>query len=163
RCRSSWVSRFFSAACLRRFSFSASRLATAWPPTSSMGRGHRRSLPKGLASRGWWLRGTPMLAQGRACASKFRRRLMRARRRVDTDTLYARGAPFVSYALRVRLERDSVDTPSPSVRLLTASVSDFSYSAGVATSAASGGDAVELNVPTLSQEVHARQYPQWGG
>jgi len=83
--------------------------------------------------------------------------------RVDTDTLRSRATPFASYALRVRLERASADDPSPGVRLLAAQVSDFTYVAGQATSAPIGADPVELKVPTLSQEIHARQYPQWGG
>src|SRR6266704_514046 len=33
----------------------------------------------------------------------------------------------------------------------------------MATSEPLGGDTVELPVASLSQEVHARQYPQWGG
>jgi Peptidase_C39 like family len=83
--------------------------------------------------------------------------------RVDTDTLYARGEPFVSYMLRVRLERASAEDPSPSVRLLGAAVSDFAYSAARSTSTAISQEPTELAVPALSQEIHARQYPQWGG
>ena len=82
--------------------------------------------------------------------------------RVDTDTLYAGNTPFSSYTLRVSLERAAADDPSPSVRMLGASVSDFTYSGGP-VSAPSATDPVELRVPPLSQEVHARQYPQWGG
>ena len=81
--------------------------------------------------------------------------------RVDTDTLKARGDPFTSYTLRVRLDRAAGEDPSPNVRLLAAAVSvDATYSA---TSAPLVTEAVELPVPPLSQEVHARQYPQWGG
>jgi len=83
--------------------------------------------------------------------------------RVDTDTLYSRGDPFASYLLRVRLERTSADAPTPSLRMLSASVSDFTYSAATPTSEPLIGDAVELPVPSLSQEIHARQYPRWGG
>jgi len=83
--------------------------------------------------------------------------------RVATDTLYARGDPFVSYVLRVRLERGSADDPSPSVRGLGAAVSDNTYAAGQTTSTPLSSDAVELTVPALSQEIHAHQYPQWGG
>jgi hypothetical protein len=83
--------------------------------------------------------------------------------RVSTDTLYTRGDPFASYALRVRLERASADDPSPVVRSLGAEVADYTYSATQPTSAASSTDPVELPVPPLSQEVHAHQYPQWGG
>lgn len=83
--------------------------------------------------------------------------------KVDTDTLSARAEPFVSYALRVRLDRASGEDPSPSVRMVGAEVSAFTYSAATATSAPLDGEAVELPVSSLSQEVHARQYPQWGG
>jgi peptidase C39-like protein len=82
---------------------------------------------------------------------------------VATDTLYSAAAPFVSYVLRVTLERASTDDPSPTVRMLGAEVSDFSYSPAVPTSAPFSSEPVELSVPPLSQEVHARQYPQWGG
>ena len=83
--------------------------------------------------------------------------------RVDTDTLYAVGSPFVSYMLRVGLERASPDDGSPSLRMLGASVSNVSYAPGQPTSQPLGGDAIELAVPVYSQEVHAREYPQWGG
>jgi hypothetical protein len=83
--------------------------------------------------------------------------------RVDTDTLYSQAAPFLSYALRVTLERTSVDDPSPSLRMVGASVSDFTYSPSLATSSPLSLDYVELSVPPLSQEIHAHHYPQWGG
>jgi hypothetical protein len=83
--------------------------------------------------------------------------------RVDTDTLYSRANPFVSYALRVRLERSAADDPAPSVRMLAAQVSDVAYSPSLATSTPVTLDGIELSVPPLSQEIHARQYPQWGG
>jgi hypothetical protein len=82
--------------------------------------------------------------------------------KVDTDTLSARADPFASYTVRVRLERASSDDPSPSVRMLGAEVSAFKYSAATGTSVPPGGDTIELEVAALSQEVHARQYPQWG-
>src|SRR5438874_2759363 len=83
--------------------------------------------------------------------------------RVATDTLYSRASPFVSYSLRVTLERAEAQDPSPSVRSLHAAVSDFTYSPDLGTSEPLGTDPVELGVPALSQEIHARQYPQWGG
>jgi hypothetical protein len=82
---------------------------------------------------------------------------------IETDTLVARNSPFVSYTLRTTLERATADDPSPSVRMLGAQVSDTSYVSGTATSAPLGGEAIELAVPSYSQEVHARQYPQYGG
>jgi hypothetical protein len=42
-------------------------------------------------------------------------------------------------------------------------VSDYVYSATQPTSTRVSNEPVELAVPPLSQEVHARQYPQWGG
>jgi hypothetical protein len=83
--------------------------------------------------------------------------------RIDTDTLFARDHPFTSYVLRVTLERASVDDAPPAVRMLGAQVSDTSFSPTVPTSLARGAEAVELPVPAYSQEVHARQYPQYGG
>jgi hypothetical protein len=83
--------------------------------------------------------------------------------RVDTDTLYSRVNPFVSYALRVRLERSSTGDAPPSVRMLAAQVSDFTYSPSASTSMPLISEGIELSVEPLSQEIHARQYPQWGG
>jgi hypothetical protein len=83
--------------------------------------------------------------------------------RVDTDTLVARAHPFVSYALRITLERTTSQDPSPSTSFLGAEVSDFTYSASTPTSTPLSSEPVELAVPSLSQEVHAHQYPQWGG
>ena len=83
--------------------------------------------------------------------------------RVATDTLYARSAPFVAYSLRVRLDRASAEDPSPAVRSLSAEVSDFTYSSALSTSSPTSGDPVELPVRPLSQEIHAHQYPEWGG
>jgi hypothetical protein len=83
--------------------------------------------------------------------------------RVATDTLFARANPFVSYTLRARLRRSALEDPSPTLRSLGAEVSDFTYSAGLSTSPAISSEPVELAVPALSQEIHARQYPQWGG
>jgi hypothetical protein len=83
--------------------------------------------------------------------------------KVETDTLMARGSPFVSYWLRVRLDRATPDDPSPTVRLLAAEASSFAYSQGQATSTPLSTDPVELSVSPFAQEVHARQYPQWGG
>jgi hypothetical protein len=83
--------------------------------------------------------------------------------RVATDTLSSRADPFVSYVLRVRLERAATDDPSPTVASLGAEVADYTYAAGQPTSAPISGVPVELSVPRLSQEIHAHQYPQWGG
>jgi hypothetical protein len=82
--------------------------------------------------------------------------------RVSTDTLASQSARFAAYKLRVRIERAAVTDASPTLRSIGAQVSDYTYAAGPASSPASL-EPVELAVPPLSQEVHARQYPQWGG
>jgi hypothetical protein len=86
-----------------------------------------------------------------------------ANAQIDTDTLRAREKPFTAYTLRLTLERPTVDDPSPSVRMLGAQVSNTRFEPGQGTSAPLGLDAIELPVPAYSQELHARQYPQFGG
>jgi hypothetical protein len=83
--------------------------------------------------------------------------------RVSTDTLNSQSSPFASFRLRVRVERAITDDPSPVVRSLGAEVSNYTYAVGQPASTPLSLDAVELSVPPLSQEIHARQYPQWGG
>jgi hypothetical protein len=83
--------------------------------------------------------------------------------RVSTDTLNSQSSPFGSFRLRVRLERASADDASPVVHSLGAEVSNYRYAAGQPASTPLSLDPVELSVPPLSQEIHARQYPQWGG
>ena len=81
---------------------------------------------------------------------------------VETDTLVARAEPFRSYRLRVRSERAAPDAV-PTVRLLAAQVSDTSFTLGQPTSQPLLAEPLELAIAPLSQEVHARHYPQWGG
>jgi len=84
--------------------------------------------------------------------------------RVATDTLLAQGRPLVAYQLRVTLERPTPMDPSPTVRLLAAAVAAAAPSPmpdGVSPPGGAAG--IELPVPAYSQEVHAHQYPQWGG
>jgi hypothetical protein len=83
--------------------------------------------------------------------------------RIDTDTLFARADPFTSYALRLTLERAAAEDPTPGVRLLGAQVSNTTFSPSSPTSLPRGAEGIELAVPAYSQEVHARQYPQYGG
>ena len=83
--------------------------------------------------------------------------------RVETDTLVSQQSPFTSYALRISMERSEAEAAPPTVRMLAAQVSAFKYSPDAATSVPLATEAVELGVPTYSQEVHARHYPQWGG
>jgi hypothetical protein len=83
--------------------------------------------------------------------------------RVETDTLIARDRPFATYVVRVTLERATSEDASPRVRMLGAQVSDTDFDPSTPTSAPLSSDGVELAVPSYSQEIHAREYPQWGG
>ncbi|GAC1324988.1 MAG: hypothetical protein NVSMB2_23350 [Chloroflexota bacterium] len=82
---------------------------------------------------------------------------------VATDTLLAQNEPLSGYVLRVNLNRESPGSASPSVRLLTAAVSDPQDITSASTSEPGSLEPVELPVPALSQEIHARHYPEWGG
>lgn len=82
---------------------------------------------------------------------------------VATDTLLATDEPFTRYVMRVALDRDSPDVTSPDVRLLTAVVSDPHDLTHGTTSEPRSLEPIELPVAPLSQEVHARHYPEWGG
>jgi hypothetical protein len=113
----------------------------------------------GGETSGWYTLGAWSVADGRTSVNGQADGLGH----IATDTLYAQASSFSSYVLRVRLERAAPDDPSPSVRSLGAEVSDFTYAPGQPTSSPLSNEPVELAVPPLSQEVHARQYPQWGG
>ena len=146
-------------------SFGFTRLVASWnaeTPADSRIRVETQATTAGGETSDWYTLGI-WAADDRAVQRTSVAGQSDALGRVDTDTLYARGQPFTSYTLRVRLERASADDPSPGVRMLGAEVADFAYSAGVPTSAPLTSEPVELAVPSLSQEVHARQYPQWGG
>ncbi|CAA9278533.1 MAG: hypothetical protein AVDCRST_MAG77-3600 [uncultured Chloroflexi bacterium] len=86
--------------------------------------------------------------------------------RVDTDTLVARAAPFAAFALRVTLRRASPTDPTPSVQLVSGVVSS---PAGAETFSPHPPNTqrtfspIELSVPSYSQELHARHFPQWAG
>jgi hypothetical protein len=81
---------------------------------------------------------------------------------VETDTLRARGRPLVGYQLRVTLQRPTADHSAPALRLVGA-VASPAFSLPGESRAAAITEAVELPVPSYSQEIHAGRYPQWGG
>ena len=83
--------------------------------------------------------------------------------RVETDTLVSRNGTFGSYALRVTLERPTPDDPSPRVRMLAAQASNTTFDPAASVSEPGLRTGVELAVPAYSQEIHANEYPQWGG
>jgi hypothetical protein len=79
---------------------------------------------------------------------------------IDTFIRDKKAAPLDSYRLRVTLYRKAGSSATPSVRFLGAMTSAaFRYD----TPSAFAGAAVDLNVPTLSQEVHAGHFPEYDG
>lgn len=79
---------------------------------------------------------------------------------IDTFIRAKKASPLDSYRLRVTLYRKTGSSATPSVRFLGAMTSAaFKYS----TPSAFTGGIVDLNVPTLSQEVHVGHYPQYDG
>ncbi|MEO7235402.1 MAG: C39 family peptidase [Lapillicoccus sp.] len=83
---------------------------------------------------------------------------------VRTDTLVTRGGPgLVSWQLELTLLRRTGTTVTPAVTLLGAMVSGPSATGPARPSALGPASArgIELDVPTLSQEVHRGHYPRW--
>ena len=80
---------------------------------------------------------------------------------VSIDTFFAKDHPLVSYALRVTLNRTSAAVASPVVTKLGALASDMPNETPFIPSALGGAEGVTLDVPPLSQEIHANQYPQF--
>jgi hypothetical protein len=83
--------------------------------------------------------------------------------RVSTDTWIATYGGFRSWQLRVRLLRKAGTAQSPLVGTVGAVVSDLPHVDRVTTSAPGVARGVVLDVPRLSQMVHAGEYPQYGG
>ncbi len=81
---------------------------------------------------------------------------------IDTFIRSKKAAPLDTYQLRLTLYRASsaAGAPSPSVRFLGAMTSAES---SFAIPSASGGVDDEVDVPELSQEVHAGHFPQYDG
>ena len=82
---------------------------------------------------------------------------------VATDTLLARDQPFAGYRLRVTLQRALIETPTPTLRLIGAAVSESNTVEAGGSAPAGPMEPIELPVPALSQEIHAGHFPQWGG
>lgn len=81
--------------------------------------------------------------------------------RIAADTLIA-VVPLTAYQLRFTLSRSAASVAAPVVRLAAAVASD---DAGVRAAApgTTGGRALDLGVPSYSQEIHAGEYPQYAG
>jgi Peptidase_C39 like family len=80
---------------------------------------------------------------------------------VAIDTFFAKDHPLVSYTLRVTLNRTSAAVASPVVTKLGAVASDMPNQTPYIPSALGGAEGITLNVPQLSQEIHAGQYPEF--
>ncbi|MGH2471977.1 MAG: C39 family peptidase [Candidatus Limnocylindria bacterium] len=81
---------------------------------------------------------------------------------VSTDTFKraAGAAPLDSYRLRVTLYQRTGTTATPSIRMLAAMVSaPFKHE----IPSAFDGTPIQLQVPTLSQEEHAGEFPEYDG
>jgi hypothetical protein len=79
---------------------------------------------------------------------------------IDTFIRSKKASPLDAYRLKVTLYRKAGSSATPSVRFLGAMTSAaFTYD----TPSAFTGSAVDLNVPTLSQEVHAGHFPEYDG
>jgi hypothetical protein len=79
---------------------------------------------------------------------------------IDTFIRSKKAAPLRSYQLRVTLYRIAGSSLTPSVRFIGAMTSAAS---NYAIPSAFGGVASELAVPTLSQEVHRGEFPEYDG
>jgi hypothetical protein len=80
---------------------------------------------------------------------------------VAIDTFFAKDHPLVAYTLRVTLNRGSTAIASPVVTKLGAVASDMPNQTPYVPSALGGAEGTTLNVPTLSQEIHVGQYPEF--
>jgi hypothetical protein len=79
---------------------------------------------------------------------------------VDTFKKFTDAPPLDSYRLRATLYRRSGSTATPSIRMLAAMVSaQFRYE----IPSAFGGNAIDLQVPTFSQEEHKGEFPEYDG
>jgi len=84
---------------------------------------------------------------------------------IAIDTFIAKDQPMVAYRLAVSLFRRADLKASPTVRLLGA-VSSNAPEVNLKPSAPSslgGAEGIELEVPRLSQELHAGEYPEFDG
>lgn len=81
---------------------------------------------------------------------------------LDTDTL-STTTPMSAYRFRVSVSRAPQTAPLPTLRLLAAVVSDPATTLRTLPSPSGIAAGKELSVPPYSQEVHAREYPEYAG
>lgn len=127
-----------------------------------------RGLDGGGAPTAWFVMGrwcAADVAEGGAIARTSVTGQRAAGASVATDTLMTGGAAaFRSWQVRANLLRRSGTTVSPVLRLAGAVASAVPTAGSTSEpTSAFGGTVATLDVPSLSQEVHAGHYPQWGG
>ncbi len=83
--------------------------------------------------------------------------------RVSVDTFFAGATPQRAYRLRVTLQRADASIATPRLRAIGAVVSDAPATPAPRFPSAHTGIVRDLAVPSLSQEVHAGEYPQYDG
>lgn len=127
-----------------------------------------RGLDAGGAPTAWFVMGrwcAADVAEGGAITRASVAGQRAAGASVATDTLMTGGgAAFRSWQLRANLLRRAGTTASPALRLAGAMASAVPTAGSMnEPTSAFGGTVATLDVPSLSQEVHAGHYPQWGG
>lgn len=83
--------------------------------------------------------------------------------RVSVDSFFANATPMRAYRLRVWLSRADASVPSPRLRAVSAVVSDAPGAPAPRIPSTHSGVVRDLAVPSLSQEVHAGEYPEYDG
>ena len=83
--------------------------------------------------------------------------------RVTVDTFFAGSTPLRAYRMRVTLQRADATIATPRLRAIGAVVSDAPVAPAPRIPSAHTGVIRDLAVPSLSQEVHAGEYPQYDG
>ena len=82
---------------------------------------------------------------------------------VSIDTFFAKDHPLTSYQLRVTLNRVAGSSATPRLTRIGAVASDPINSNPYVPSATTMTKAIDLRVPSYSQEIHAGEYPQFDG
>ncbi|MGB8004059.1 MAG: C39 family peptidase [Gaiellaceae bacterium] len=82
---------------------------------------------------------------------------------VSIDTFFAKDHPLTSYQLRVTLYRVAGSSATPRLTRIGAVASDPINSNPYVPSATTITKAIDLRVPSYSQEIHAGEYPQFDG
>jgi hypothetical protein len=82
---------------------------------------------------------------------------------VSIDTFFAKDHPLTSYQLRVTLYRVAGSSATPRLTRIGAVASDPTNSNPYVPSATTMTKAIDLHVPSYSQEIHAGEYPQFDG